>query len=163
MTRAAQLAKAGSGGVLQVVQVVPTPVALSVANCGGDYTTAPTTSNTVLAFSGQITLSSATSKVLVMTKVNVDSIGTLYEQYCCLFRGANYLASHSWYCRVSGSEPQTHVINYMDSPGTAGVVQYDIRFMAYGASPTLHINRFAYYQGGSMATNSTLILTEIAG
>ena len=151
-----------AGCVLQVVQAVPDPLQISVTSSGASLTFTPTTSNATLAFSGTITLLSNTSKVLVMVKVNPDSSTNPYEEVCCLFRGTTLLATNNWYRRVSSSEPVTHVINYLDSPATSGAVQYDIRFAAGNASPTISINRAAGGTGGNWQTDSTLVLMEIA-
>ena len=151
------------GAVLQVVQGIPSPVAIGVSNIGGSYATPITTANSTLAFSCSINLTSATSKVLVTVKVCADGNGTLFEEYACLFRGSAFLASNSWYRRVSGSEPQTHVITFLDSPGVAGTVQYDVRMAAYNGSYTAYINQFGSYSGGPIAYQSNIILQEIAG
>ena len=157
------LTNASPGTVLQVVQTIPTPAQVAVTNSGANYFVTFTTSNTALAFSGSITLSSASSKVLVQLKTNIDADTNTYAEYVLLFRSSTLLASDIVYRRVNGTEPIIHAINYLDSPATAGTVQYDIRFGAVNASPTLSFNRSNSATGGAWALDTTLILTEIAG
>jgi len=65
-------ANAPSGSVVQVVSVVPSPIATAVASTGSN-TANLTTSNTTLLFSGSITPLSASNKILVLFKSTVDA------------------------------------------------------------------------------------------
>lgn len=153
------------GTVLQVVQVIPSQLALTVPASGAANVNAAemTTANTVLAFSGSITPKSTTSKILIQLKLCADASGVNVEEYVSVFRGSSLLAANLWYRRVNGHEPQTHVVNYLDSPSTSSTIQYDIR-LGSGTGHTMYLNRNSSGTTSNAWNNScSLILTEIAG
>lgn len=151
-----------TGSILQVVQTIPSPTA--VATVSNTYDTVnPTSGNTALLFSGSITPSSSTSKVLIELNGYFDANTINTGETVCLFRSSTYLFSSYWYRRVQGNETQPHIIKFLDSPGTTSAVQYDIRATS-GDGRTLYINR------NNNNTNATfwsklvsLTLTEISG
>ena len=177
MTNAANLSSLGSevsssgiiaasamptGSVIQVVQYIPPASAISPGTAGSNSATL-TTSNTNLAFSATITPQFSTSRILLMFHSSTDNTySSGEEEYEAIFRGNTCLATSLWYRRVSGDEPQTHVINYLDSPGTTSSVQYDLRVATSNGSGTMYFNRDA---GGntnnSWALSTTWILQEI--
>ena len=151
-----------TGSILQVVQVVPSATAVSTSGTGSNAFTV-TTSNSFLVFSGTITPSSSTNKILCQFKTSADANSTTSEEVFCLFRGSTFLAGNSWYRRVSGSEPQTHHILYLDSPATTSAVQYDIR-VATNTSYTVYVNRNSGNDVSNFWNNNTqLVLMEVAG
>jgi hypothetical protein len=128
-----------TGSIIQVVQVIPSPTAV-VTNSNSYDTVNPTTANTALLFSGSITPTSSSSKVLVKLDGIFDANGTTSGETVCLFRSSSFLAASYWYRRVQGNETQPHIITYLDSPATTSSVQYDIRATT-GSGWTLYINR----------------------
>ena len=150
-----------TGSILQVVQVIPAATSVATSGTGANYFTV-TTANSYLMFSGTITPSSSTNKILCLFKTAADANTINTEEVFCLFRGSTFLAGHNWYRRVSGDEPQTHLINYLDSPGTTSAVQYDIR-VATNASYTVSINRDSSNNTSNFWNNNTsLILMEVS-
>lgn len=162
MTRAVQTALAGAGGVLQVVQAIPSPFAASLPNTA--YGATLTTGNTISCFSATITPIATTSKILVVLVCPNDSNSTAYEEMVCLFRGSTFLACNTLYRRVSGTENINHAITYLDSPATASAITYDIRAAANTGGIAL---RFNQYNDGSTPPSVlygvSLTLMEIAG
>ncbi len=155
-------ANAPSGSVLQVVQIEPSPLTINVASTGSN-TANLTTSNTTLVFSGSITPSSTSNKILIMFKSSVDAIGLNSEEYISVFRGSTLVSATTWYRRVNGDEPYTHVINYLDSPNTTSNVQYDIRAAHNASGVTLAFNRSVNAAStNAFNKNTTLILMEIS-
>ena len=156
-------AGASGGGIVQVVQVVPSPTAVATSGTSSNAFDM-TTSNSVLVFSGSITPSSSSNKILINFKTAADgNYNTGSEEVFAVFRGSTFLAGHSWYRRVSGDEPQTHHILYLDSPATTSAVQYDIR-VATAQSYTVYVNRDASNTTSNFWNNSTqLILMEVSG
>ena len=151
-----------TGSILQVVQVVPS--ATSVATSGTSSNAFNmTTANSVLVFSGSITPSSTLNKVLINFKTAADATTINIEEIFAVFRGSTLLAAHNWYRRVSGDEPQTYHILYLDSPSSTSSVQYDIR-LATAASSTVSINRDNNNTTSNFwANNTQLILMEVSG
>jgi len=151
-----------TGSILQVVQVVPS--ATSVATSGtGSNAFNMTTANSVLVFSGSITPSSTSNKVLINFKTAADANTINSEEVFAVFRGSTLLAAHNWYRRVQGDEPQTHHILYLDSPSSTSSVQYDIR-VATNASCTVNVNRDnSNTTSNFWANNTQLILMEVSG
>lgn len=151
-----------AGNVIQVVQATPAATAVSTTGTG---TSAPniTTSNSVLAFSGTITPSSTSSKILVQFVSSVDGSAATNEEFVCLFRGSSLLQTSNWYRRVTNSEPLKHALIYLDSPSSTSAVQYDIRCSTM-VSETMTFNRdTANSASTGWAVNTNFILMEIAG
>jgi hypothetical protein len=122
-----------------------------------------TTANSVLVFSGSITPSSTSNKVLINFKTAADANTINSEEVFAVFRGSTLLAAHNWYRRVQGDEPQTHHILYLDSPSSTSSVQYDIR-VATNASCTVNVNRDnSNTTSNFWANNTQLILMEVSG
>jgi len=114
MTRAVNTALAGSGGVLQVVQVVYNTEASTTSN---------TFSDTGIAAS--ITPTSATSKILVLY-----SVGYLCQDVNLagirLLRGATTLQTS---VRAASRDHASYMHNeYLDSPATTSSTTYKIQF-----------------------------------
>ena len=152
-----------TGSILQVVQVVPS--ATSVATSGtGSNAFNMTTANSVLVFSGSITPSSTSNKVLINFKTAADAtFSSGSEEVFAVFRGSTLLAAHNWYRRVQGDEPQTYHILYLDSPSSTSSVQYDIR-VATNVGYTVNVNRDNNNTTSNFwANNTQLILMEISG
>ena len=151
-----------TGSILQVVQVVPS--ATSVATSGtGSNAFNMTTANSVLVFSGSITPSSTSNKVLINFKTAADANAVGSEEVFAVFRGSTLLAAHNWYRRVQGDEPQTYHILYLDSPSSTSSVQYDIR-VATNVSCTVNVNRDNSNTSSNFwANNTQLILMEVSG
>jgi len=155
-------AGASGGGIVQVVQVVPSPTSVATSGTGSNAFDM-TTSNSVLVFSGSITPSSSSNKILINFKTAADANSINSEEVFAVFRGSTLLAAHSWYRRVSGDEPQTHHILYLDSPSSTSSVQYDIR-LATNGSYTVYINRnFSGATSNFWNNNTQLILMEVSG
>jgi hypothetical protein len=151
-----------TGSILQVVQVVPS--ATSVATSGtGSNAFNMTTANSVLVFSGSITPSNTSNKILINFKTASDANATGSEEVFAAFRGSTLLAAHNWYRRVLGDDPQTYHILYLDSPSSTSSVQYDIR-VATNGSFTVNVNRNNNNTTSNFwANNTQLILMEISG
>ncbi len=155
-------ARLPAGSVLQVVNIVPSPLSVSVAATGSNYSTL-TTVNTTLLFSGSITPSSASSKIFIMFRSSVDCNITNSEEYVAIFRSSTCLGTSTWYRRVSNEEPQQHVIHWLDSPNTTSSVQYDVRGAHNGSSASMRMARSnASTTDNSWNNNTTLTLMEIA-
>lgn len=153
------------GHVLQVVQVLPSQLTLSVPASGASNVNAAdmTLANTIFAFSGTIVPKNANSKILIQLKLCLDATGVNVEEYVSLFKGSSIVSSNLWYRRVNGHEPQTHVINYLDSPATTNSVQYDVR-IGSGTGHTVYVNRNSSGTAANTWNNSSsLILMEIGG
>ena len=152
-----------TGSILQVVQVVPSPTAVSTSGTGSNAFNM-TTANSTLLFSGTITPSSSSNKILINFKTASDANGTGSEEVFAAFRGSTLLAAHNWYRRVQSDEPQTHHILYLDSPATTSSVQYDIR-VATTISCLVTINRHQYDNNpyNFWNNNTSLILMEVSG
>lgn len=162
MTRAVNLAIAGGGTVLQVVQVTPSPVAVSVVSNGSNSPNL-TTANTTLAFSASITPSAASSKILIQFHSSVDGSANAIEEWVCLFRGSTLLQTSNWYRRVSGDEPQKHSLIYLDSPASSTSVQYDFR-CGSSVGHTMSFNRDnSNASSTAWACGTNIVLMEIAG
>jgi len=153
-----------AGSVIQTAMFLPSPTALTLSSTGGNYANL-TISNTSSLATVSFTPLFATSKILIMVKALLDgNTATGYEEYFSLFRGSTFLSAHMWYRRVSGDEPQTYVINYLDSPSTNSAITYDIRMAAGAGTPTVYINRDAGNNSSTAWNNSsTIIIQEIAG
>jgi hypothetical protein len=151
-----------TGSILQVVQVVPS--ATSVATSGtGSNAFNMTTANSVLVFSGSITPSNTSNKVLINFKTAADATTTSSEEVFAVFRGSTLLAANNWYRRVQGTEPQTHHILYLDSPSSTSSVQYDIR-VATNIGCNVNVNRNnSNATSNFWANNTQLILMEVSG
>ena len=151
-----------TGSILQVVQVVPSATAVATSGTGSNAFNM-TTANSVLVFSGSITPSSTLNKVLINFKTAADASNISSEEIFAVFRGNTLLAAHNWYRKVSGDEPQTHHILYLDSPSSTSSVQYDIR-VATNTSYTVNINRDnSNTTSNFWANNTQLILMEVSG
>ena len=151
-----------TGSILQVVQVVPSATAVATSGTGSNAFNM-TTANSVLVFSGSITPSSTSNKVLINFKTAADANNNTSEEIFAVFRGSTLLAAHNLYRKVSGDEPQTHHILYLDSPSSTNSVQYDIR-VATNTSYTVSINRNYNNTTSNFWDNNTqLILMEVSG
>ena len=153
------------GHVLQVVQVLPSQLTLSVPASGASNVNAAdmTLANTIFAFSGTIIPKNANSKILIQLKLCLDAGSVNVEEYVSIFKGSALLSSNLWYRRVAGHEPQTHVINYLDSPATTNSIQYDVR-IGSGTGHTVYMNRNSSGTAANTWNNSSsLILMEIGG
>jgi hypothetical protein len=151
-----------TGSILQVVQVVPSPTSVATSGTGSNAFNM-TTANSVLVFSGSITPSSTSNKILINFKTAADATTSGSEEVFAVFRGSTLLAAHNWYRRVQGDEPQTHHILYLDSPSSTSSVQYDIR-VATAAGCTVNVNRDnSNTTSNFWANNTQLILMEISG
>lgn len=150
------------GSIIQVVQVIPSPTSTATTGTGSNAFNM-TTANSTLVFSGSITPSSSSNKILINFKTAADANAVGSEEVFAAFRGSTLLAAHSWYRRVQSDEPQTHHILYLDSPATTSSVQYDIR-VATNGSYNVYVNRDANNTSSNFFNNNTsLILMEVAG
>lgn len=148
------------GSILQVVNYIPPATSIALSSLGS-YTATPSLSNSVIGYSGSITLSKSTNKVFIISRAYVDANTVNYAEFSWLFRSSTFLASTYWYRRVQGSEMQPHIITYLDSPGSSGPLTYNVSFAAW-ASPTLYINQMSGYSGGSLPYLCSLTFMEIS-
>ena len=151
-----------TGSILQVIQVVPSPTIVT-SNSNTYDTLNPTTANTALLFSGTITPSNASNKILVKLNGYFDASTALNGETVCLFRSSTFLFASYWYRRVSGNETQPHLITYLDSPSSTNAVQYDIR-VSTGGGWNISVNRSNSNSTGAYWSKLTsLTLMEVSG
>jgi hypothetical protein len=149
-------AKLPAGSVLQVVQTYKTD---SFSTSSASYTN-------VTGLSASITPTSATSKILVMVSVFIDGFNN--QNFIALTRngslvgqstaGSSFNSLANAWGQNSGSDGETLVANYLDSPATTSALTYQVQAARAGAS-NLSINVVV---NGSYGGVSSITLMEIA-
>jgi len=160
-----------AGSVLQVVQVTKTAgqtLSLNPANLG-----------TISEFTGTITPSSTSSKILVTVVLNISK-GNTQGSFAILNRDGSYIPDAAG--DASGSKRSVssfggadltdsrsgnnQVINYLDSPDTTNEISYTISVGHNGTSArNIYINRQAIDDNNAYNVRAicTMTLMEIAG
>lgn len=149
MTRAVNTAAVGIGGVIQVV-----------ASSLRTFPSTTSTSYVTTGLSASITPTSATSKILVIANINGCSGSTTTAPMLSIFRNgvdSFSITSLAGYNNTYGFASA----QWLDSPGTASSVTYEIYFKRVGAGTgPVYINNYIVTLGDTV---STLTLMEIAG
>ena len=147
-----------TGSVLQVVQTYKTD----------SFSTNATSYTNVTGLSASITPTSATSKILVMVSVFID--GYQNQNFIALTRngslvgqstaGSSFNSLANAWGQNSGSDGETLVANYLDSPATTSALTYQVQAARQnsGSSPLL-INVVV---NGTYGGVSSITLMEIA-
>jgi hypothetical protein len=151
-------ARLPAGSVLQVVQTYKTD----------SFSTSSTSYTNVTGLSASITPTSATSKILVMVSVFID--GYQNQNFIALTRNGTLVGqstagstlnslANAW-GQNSGSDGETLVANYLDSPATTSALTYQVQAARQnsGSSPLL-INVVV---NGTYGGVSSITLMEIA-
>ncbi len=160
LATALEFATAPSGKVLQVVSsVLSSQVALSLNNTEGD-----------IGLSASITPSSASSKILILYKINYSNasgdtfVGHLVRGSTKIFQGDNGTGregtisfqtanmNNFWSFEAGGS--------FLDSPNTTSSTTYKFT-AANGSNLTMYFNRTARGDAGDPAVASSITLMEI--
>ena len=161
-----------TGSILQVVSVFDNTQ--YVFNAGS---TNQSTYYDVTGLTVNITPSSASSRILIMSAITVGQTSDAYNVYLRLYRGATaiclgnstgYLAAASAGFRTAGSGnymPTTLPITFLDSPGTTSSVNYNIKCCNTGGSTyPSYVNRTPTTDTSWMQNSgSTITLMEISG
>lgn len=166
MTRAVNTARAGAGGVLQVVQAIATaPLSIST---GANYNFVDITGLSV-----SITPISASSKILLITHISAGSVNPGNS----IFRftrdgtpvgigtgsGYNSYGFTSYYAAVGSNYIYTNSPisgQYLDAPNTTSALTYKVQFSGDYAGAMTFNRREADTR---FSTTSTLTVMEIAG
>jgi hypothetical protein len=154
MTRAVNTALAGSGGVLQVVQVISSTVT----------DTTSTTFTDAAGLTASITPQSTSSKILVLVDVAVrgqasDSIlgGLQIVRDATAVHTDNYAFQIGVNANVGVA---THAsMNYLDSPNTTSATTYKVQLRRVSSSGISYV----FSVNPSANNRSTITLMEIAG
>jgi hypothetical protein len=162
-----------TGSILQVVSVFDNTQYVFSTGSANQSTYYDVTGLTV-----NITPSSVSSKILILSATTVNQTSDAYNIYIRLYRGSTaialanstgYLAAASAGFRTAGSGnymPTTLPINFLDSPATTSTVNYNIKCCPSGGSSyPSYINRMSavasdWPQGPG---GSTITLMEISG
>ena len=147
-----------TGSVLQVVQTYKTD----------SFSTSATSYTNVTGLSASITPTSATSKILVMVSVFID--GYQNQNFIALTRNGSLVGkstagstlnslANAW-GQNSGTDGETLVANYLDSPATTSALTYQVQAARQNSgSSNLFIN---VTTNGTYGGVSSVTLMEIA-
>jgi hypothetical protein len=146
--------QASAGQVLQVVQTVNSTT----------YSSNSSSYVTTTGMSVSITPKFATSKILVLMKINCSgSVSGVITLSSRLVRGATVLgtAIQSTNATASISFASERFINYLDSPATTSSTTYSCQFVGDGATWYVNLNGNGAAPTGAFESEMTLM--EIAG
>jgi hypothetical protein len=161
-----------TGSILQVVSGFDTTQYVFSAGAPNQNTYYDISGLTV-----NITPSSASSRILIMSAITVGQTSDAYNVYLRLYRGAtaiclgnstNYRDSATTGFRTAGSGnnmPVTLPITFLDSPGTTSSVNYNIKCCNTGGSTyPAYVNRTPTTDASWMHNSgSTITVMEISG